>query len=130
MSRTSRVLASASLGYANMVLTTLVNFWFTPFLLRRFSQHDYGMWVTGLPVLTYVSLLDFGVITVLQRDVAFALGSAGGDWRKAKELPTLVGGTLRLVLIQLPLLCGAAAIAWVAMPAAWHAFRTPFAIVL
>jgi O-antigen/teichoic acid export membrane protein len=132
MSRTSRVLASTSLAYVQMALTTLINLWWTPFLLRHFSQHDYGLWAAGLPMLMYVGLVDFGVITVLQRDVAFALGSAGGDFRKATELPSLVGRTLRLVLIQLPVLCVAALLVWIAiaMHRDWEALRTPFAIVL
>jgi O-antigen/teichoic acid export membrane protein len=132
MSRTSRVLASASLGYVQLAVTTAVNLWWTPFLLRHFSQRDYGLWMAALPVVTYVSLVDFGVITVLQRDVAFALGSAGGDFRKATDLPALVGRTLRLVLMQLPILCVAAILAWLAIGrrGEWEALRGPSAIVL
>jgi O-antigen/teichoic acid export membrane protein len=130
MSRTWRVIASASMGYAQMALTTLLNLWWTPFLLRHFRQYDYGLWMAGLPMLTYLNMVDFGVITLLQRDVAFALGAAGGDARRADELPTLVGKTLRLVLIQMPVLCLAAVAVWRLMPGSWEAMRTPFAIVV
>jgi O-antigen/teichoic acid export membrane protein len=132
MSRTSRILTSTILGYVQMAVTTLINLWWTPFLLRHFTQHDYGLWMAGLPALTYVSLVDFGVIAVLQRDVAFALGNAGGDFRNASDLPLLVGRTQRLVLMQMPAVCIAAFVAWLAIATRndWQALRTPFAIVL
>jgi O-antigen/teichoic acid export membrane protein len=113
-----------------MALTTLVNFWWTPFLLRHFSQKDFGLWTTGVPIITYVGLLDFGVISVLQRDVAFALGAAGGDFRKAAELPTLVGKTQRLVLAQLPILCLVALVSWRMLPTTWGALRGPMLVIL
>jgi O-antigen/teichoic acid export membrane protein len=130
VSRASRVLAGASLGYINMALTTVASLWFTPFLLRRIGQQAYGLWAVGAPILTYVTMVDFGVLTLFEREVAFSIGSSGGDFRKAESLPTLVGKTLRLVLLQMPVLCLAAAIAWFAMPAAWTLLRKPFGVVL
>jgi O-antigen/teichoic acid export membrane protein len=130
MSRASRIFAGAALGYMHMVLTTAAGLWFTPFLLRRIGQQAFGLWAVGAPILTYINLVDFGVLTLFEREVAFALGTAGGDFRKIVDLDTIVGKTLRLVLLQMPILCGAAAIAWRAMPSGWESLRMPFGLVL
>ena len=41
--------------------------------------------------MTYVGLVDFGVIAILQRDVAFALGNAEGVVSRATTLPDVIG---------------------------------------
>ena len=130
MSRTSRVLAGVSLGYAQLGLTTLFGLWFTPFLLRHVGLRDFGLWSGGMPILAYVGLVDFGVLTVFQREVAFVLGRAEGDPRQAQELPALVGTTLRMVLLQMPLLLAGIAIAWLCLPASWAALQVPLGITL
>jgi O-antigen/teichoic acid export membrane protein len=113
-----------------MAITTLTGLWFTPFLLHRIGQQAFGLWAAAAPILTYVTMVDFGVLTLFEREVAFSIGAAGGDFRKADGLPPLVGKTFRLVLLQVPLLCLAAAIAWFAMPASWILLRRPFGVLL
>jgi O-antigen/teichoic acid export membrane protein len=130
MSRTSRVLASLSLGYLQLLLAALFGVWFTPRLLHYVGRSDFGLWSAGMPILTYVGLVDFGILTIFQRDVAFALGRAQGDVREARDLPGLVGTTLRLVLLQMPALLAGIAIAWVCMPRSWTGLHVPLAIAL
>jgi len=130
MSRTGRVLAAVSLGYVHLALSTLFGLWFTPFLLRRVGEGDFGLWAAGMPILTYVGMVDFGVLTIFQRDVAFALGEARGDPRRIAALPTIVGKTLRLVLLQMPALLAGIAIAWLLLPRGWSALHVPLAISL
>ncbi len=98
-------------GYAQLGLSTLFGLWFTPFLLRHVGRSDFGLWSAGMPMLTYVGMVDFGVLTIFQREVAFALGEAQGDPRQALGLPWLVGTMLRLVLLQMPALLAGIAIA-------------------
>jgi O-antigen/teichoic acid export membrane protein len=129
MSRTSRVLASVSLGYVQLALSTFFGLWFVPFLLRRVGQNDFGLWAGGMPILMYVGLVDFGVLTIFQRDVAFALGKANGDPLKM-ALPDAMGATRRLVLLQMPVLLVGVAIVWLCLPADWSALRIPLAIAL
>ncbi len=129
MSRTSRVLASVSLGYVQLALSTFFSLWFVPFLLRRVGQNDFGLWAGGAPILMYVGLIDFGVLTVFQRDVAFALGEANGDSLKM-ALPDAMGATRRLVLLQMPALLVGVTIAWTCLPTGWSALRIPLAISL
>jgi O-antigen/teichoic acid export membrane protein len=114
----------------HMALTTAAGLWFTPFLLHHIGQQAFGLWTVGAPILTYMNLVDFGVLTIFEREVAFALGAAGGDIERAADLPVLFGKTLKLVLLQMPILCLAAAIAWFAMPGGWEPLRIPFGLVL
>jgi O-antigen/teichoic acid export membrane protein len=130
MSRTSRVLTSAALGYVQLALATLVGLWFTPFLLRHIGRTAFGLWSVGTPVLAYVALTDFGLMTLFQREIAFALGAAQGNHRAIADLPVTLGKTLRLVVMQLPALAAAIAIALYAMPRTWDALRAPLAIIL
>ena len=129
MSRTNRFLSGIGFGYASQILTTLVAFWLTPFLLRRIGQHDYGLWLVGTQLLFYLALLDIGVVALLPRETAFATGRAKSI-DEAVELPIMVGQTQRLIVWQMPLVASAAAIAWFAMPAEWEALRNPIGIVL
>lgn len=130
MSRTSRIISSVSLGYVSIVITTLVGLWFTPFLLHHIGERNFGLWAVATPVLTYLGLADFGVIAILQRDVAFALGSADGDLTRADALPAIIGKTKRLVFLQVPPLCVAAVLGWSLIPRDWSGLRAPLAIVL
>jgi O-antigen/teichoic acid export membrane protein len=113
-----------------MGLSTVVGLWFTPFILRHVGPRDFGLWSVGLPVITYVGLIDFGVIAILQRDVAFALGEAEGDIARAVALPDAIGKTQRLVLLQLPVLALASLAVWLWLPKDWAELQGPFAVVL
>src|SRR5439155_16324286 len=73
-SRTKRFFDGVVLGYAYMWLIMVAGLWLTPFLLRRIGGHDYGLWLIGLQVLNYLSLVDFGVLALLPREVAYATG--------------------------------------------------------
>src|SRR5882762_4664972 len=97
MSRTRRFLSGLSLGYANQVLLVVVGLWLTPFLLHRIGQHDYGLWLVGAQLLAYLSLMDFGIVGLLPRATAYALGRSGGVV-EAKDLPEIIGQTIWLVL--------------------------------
>jgi O-antigen/teichoic acid export membrane protein len=130
MSRTSRALTAITIGYAQLGLSTLFGLWFTPFLLRHIGRSDFGLWSAGMPILAYVSLVDFGVMTIFQRDVAFALGEAQGDIGQAVRLPIMVGSTLRLVLFQMPALLAGIAVAWVCLPPSWEPLHVPLALTL
>jgi len=129
MSRTKRFIGGLSLGYINMALVTLTGLWLTRFLLKRLGQHDYGLWLVGTQMLSYLMLMDFGVVALLPRETAYALGRAG-DVQRATELPELIGQTIRLVIWQIPLVATAALVMWYAMPAGWEALRKPLALVL
>lgn len=129
MSRTRNFIGGVAFGYAAQILTTAVALWLTPFLLGRVGQHDFGLWLVGTQVLSYLALLDFGIISLLPRETAFATGRAE-KLEDATDLPVLVGQTARLVVWQLPFVVLAALVSWWMLSAAWSELRVPIGVVL
>lgn len=128
MSRTKRFLGGVSLGYTNQGLIMVAGLWLTPFLLRRIGQHDYGLWLVGAQLLSYLSLMDFGIVGLLPRATAYATGRAG-DSVETADLPEIIGQTISLVLCQLPFVAIASCILWVTMASEWGALRVPLGVV-
>lgn len=129
MSRTNRFLSGIGFGYASQVLTTMIGFWLTPFLLYRIGQHNYGLWLVGTQLMFYLGLLDIGIVALLPRETAFATGRVRSI-AESTELPVIFGQTVRLILWQMPLVALGALIAWLMMPAAWENLRNPISVVL
>jgi hypothetical protein len=102
MSRSRRFFGGLILSYGYQGLLILTGLWLTPFFLRHIGQHDYGLWLVGTQLLTYLSLTDFGVVALLPLDTAYSTGR-GGSVENASDLPVIVGRTVRLVLYQMPL---------------------------
>lgn len=128
-SRSSRFAGGLGLGYLNQAVVTLVGLWVTPFLFHRIGTGNYGLWLVAAQVTLYLTLMDFGVVTLLPREVAYITGRAGG-WTNAAELPRLVGHTLRLLFWQMPVLALVSLVLWFSLPADWEPLRYPFAAVL
>jgi O-antigen/teichoic acid export membrane protein len=129
MSRTNRFLGGLVMTYGYQGLLVLVGLWLMPFYLGHIGQHDYGLWLVGTQLLTYLTLTDFGVVALLPLETAYATGRAGGA-EKADDLPQIVGQTIRIVLLQLPIVTVLAVILWLTIPAEWIGLRWPLAIVL
>lgn len=129
MSRTNRFLSGIGFGYASQVLTTLIGFGLTPFLLYRVGQHNYGLWLVGTQLMAYLSLLDLGIIALLPRETAFATGRAR-TIEEAADLPLIFGHTVRIILWQMPLVALGALIFWFSMPVDWADLRNPIGVVL
>ncbi len=129
MTRTRRFLGGLAFGYFNQALITLVGLWLTAFLLTRLGQADYGLWLVATRILGYLLLLDLGVVGLLPREAAFAVGRAGGV-EHAQDLPEIVGRTTRIVVWQLPLVAIVAFAVWTLLPAEWAPLEYPLAIVM
>jgi O-antigen/teichoic acid export membrane protein len=129
MSRTLRFLGGVWLGYLYQALVTLVGFWLAPFLLRRIGQHDYGLWLVSLQILSYLMLTDFGIVALLPRETAYAIGRAGGV-EDAPGLALLIGQAGRVVLYQMPFVAIASVLLWVFIPAEWRGLQPALAIIL
>lgn len=126
-SRLRRFIAGLGIGYVHTIATIIVGLWLTPFLLHRLGTHDYGLWLLGGQVLVYLALLDLGVVALVPRDIAGAVGSADDVHGKRRQL---IGETVRLIYWQMPLVVGAAAIAVFLLPAEWAALWWPLCIVV
>src|SRR5579872_6848093 len=129
MSRSKRFLGGLGLSYVYQALTMVVGLWLTPFLLHHIGQHSYGLWLVGLQILSYVMLMDFGIVALLPRETAYATGrelkGGGGE-----PLPDVIGRSARVVLYQTPLVAIAVALLWLFMPSAWREFRGPLMVVM
>lgn len=129
MSRTRRFLGAVSLGYVYQALLMVTGLWLTPFLLRRIGTSDYGLWLVGTQFMFYLGLLDLGVMALLPRSTAYAIGRAGG-FEQATDLPEVIGQTLRLVLWQMPAVVLAAVAMFWLMPQEWQPLQKPLGIIL
>jgi O-antigen/teichoic acid export membrane protein len=98
----------------------LTGIWLTPFLLRHLGQHDYGLWLVGLQLLNYLGLVDFGILAVLPREVAYIKGRTNDP----VELARLVRKVGKVVSAQTLLVALASYILWRRVPADWMALRT------
>ena len=129
MSRTRRFLGGLGCGLFNQVLIMVVGLWLTSFLLGRVGRHDYGLWLVATQVMSYLMLLDLGVVGLLPRETAYATGRAGGVAAASAELPALVGHTFKVILCQLPVVAAAAAfVAWrFLIPPEWAPCVRPWA---
>jgi O-antigen/teichoic acid export membrane protein len=131
--RLRRFLGGLSLGYVQMAATILIGLWMTPFLLRVLGSHDYGLWLLGTQVLTYLALMDLGVVALIPREVAAAAGRAGAGRvpdSNRSEMQSLVGETARLVMWQLPGVAIAGVVVIWLMPSEWVALRWPLGFVV
>ena len=129
MSRTNRFVGGISAAYAYQGVVVIAGLWLTPFFLSRLGAHEYGLWLTAAQVIAYLALLDFGVLALLPREVAYAIGRAQGA-RHASDLPEIVARSAWIVLLLMPLVIIAALAAWWLLPARWQALQVPLAVLL
>lgn len=129
MSRSKRFVNSVIFGYCYQILAMVTALWLTPFLLRHLGQHDYGLWLMGLQVLSYLMLTDFGIIALLPRTVAYATGRAGSV-KGATDLPLVIGQTAKIVLGQTAIVALAAFLTWTFLPTKWSALRGPLGLMM
>ena len=108
MSRSKAFLNAALLSYLYQAAVMLVGLWLTPFYVRVLGTRDYGVWLVGLQVLTFLLLADLGVLAVVPRDVAREHGREISN-TSMNGLAVLIAQTARVVLCQTALI-GAAAL--------------------
>jgi len=129
MSRTRKFLGGLSVGFLTQAIVMVASLWLLPFVLSRLGQHSYGLWLICTQILGYLGLLDLGVVALLPRETAFAVGRAGGI-EGASELGLVVGRVFRLVLWQLPPVALATLVLWWFLPSEWEALTRPLGWVM
>ncbi|HKG90857.1 MAG TPA: lipopolysaccharide biosynthesis protein [Gemmatimonadaceae bacterium] len=131
MSRTRRFLGGVGWGYFSQLVMTVSGFVLTPIILSTVGQQAYGLWAVGLQITAYLGLLDLGVVALLPREVAYAVGRANAAGPSSDaELAELIGRSVRVVLWQLPAVAAVAAAIWLFMPDEWAGLRGPMAFIL
>jgi O-antigen/teichoic acid export membrane protein len=128
MSRTARFLGGLGFGYLHLVAVTLVGLWLTPFLLRHIGQHDLGLWLIITQIVSFLGLLDLGVVTLLPRETAYVAGTRPAGERP--QLAPLLARVWRIVLLQVPVVVLAAIVAWRWVPTDWTTGRAPLLLVI
>ncbi len=128
MTRTQRFLGGFVSGYAHLVVATLAGLWLTPFFLSHLGQSTYGLWLVGTQVISYLLLLDLGIVALLPRETAYVTGRTGGA--QSAELRQVVEQALTLAVGQTPFVLTAAVLALFWLPESWAALRAPLAVAL
>lgn len=62
--------AGAALNYAVLILNTLVNLLYTPYMLRMMGQSEYGLYSLVASVISYLTILDLGFGNAIVRYTA------------------------------------------------------------
>jgi O-antigen/teichoic acid export membrane protein len=128
MTRTRRFFGGLRLSYLHQALVTVVGLWLTPFLLEHLGQHQYGVWLVGLQTLSYLILMDFGIVALLPRETAYVTGHTIAG-RAGPDMAHLIGRTAQIVLCQTPLVAAGGAAIYFFVPMG-NAIRGPILVAL
>jgi O-antigen/teichoic acid export membrane protein len=71
-------------NYGGKIVTLGIWFFLTPFILNQIGQSDYGIWILVGSLVSYGSLLDFGIANAITKYVAEY--HARGDFEQAHSL--------------------------------------------
>jgi O-antigen/teichoic acid export membrane protein len=129
MSRTRSFLSGALFAYIYQGSAMIIGLWLTPFYLRTLGTKDYGLWLVGLQILTFLLLMDFGIIGVVARDVGHASGLEQSE-PGSDHLALLLGRTVKVVLAQTFLVALAASGVFLYRPVATVGLRGPIGLLL
>lgn len=128
-SRKSAFLGGVIGGYSFQALAMCAGIWLTPTYLRILGNFEYGLWLVGLQILTFLMLADFGVLAIVPRDVAQLSGreKIGGE---SGELLTYVRKTKIVVAWQTLALSALSALVVISRASGSAVIRGPVAFVL
>ena len=59
--KVNQVRAGAVLSYVSIILSTVISFVYTPIMIGRLGDSEYGVYQFVLPIISYLSLLSFGL---------------------------------------------------------------------
>ena len=98
MKKVNELKAGALLSYVNLAITCIIPLLYTPIMLRMLGQAEYGLYSLSNSVISYLSMLNFGMGSAVMRYVAKA--RAEGD----KEQVEKTVGLFTVIYIVLALL--------------------------
>jgi O-antigen/teichoic acid export membrane protein len=129
MSRSKAFLNAALFSYLYQAAVMLVGLWLTPFYVRVLGTRDYGVWLVGLQILTFLLLADLGILALVPRDVAQLHGrELSGP--PTNSMAVLVAQTARVVLCQTALVGAAALFLFFRQVRGVSSLQGPIAMVL
>ena len=57
----NQIRAGAVLSYVSMALSTIISLVYTPIMLERLGDSEFGVYQAVLPIISYLNLLSFGL---------------------------------------------------------------------
>lgn len=57
----NQIKAGAMLSYVSMGLSTIISLVYTPIMLQRLGESEFGVYQAVLPIISYLNLLSFGL---------------------------------------------------------------------
>lgn len=70
--------------YASVVISLLITFFFTPYLISMLGKVEYGIWTLMFSIVAYMELADLGMRQSLVRNISKYLASK--DWRQLNQI--------------------------------------------
>ena len=126
--RLGRFVAGLGFGYLHTLTALAIGIFLTPYLLTQLGGYDYGLWLLGGQLLAYLALMDVGVVALVPREVAFAVGQGHGA--DSAAVRALVGRTVTVVAWQVPVVGAVALSAWWLLPGQWAPLAGPLGVVM
>ena len=130
MKRHHTALLGSILRVASLVATTLVAFFLMPFLVHRLGDRLYGYWALVGAVLGYYGLLDLGIVTAVQFQVAKALGNRDPEVaNRTISTAFYIFALIGMFIFVLTLIVAWFAPAFISSPQDIRLFRTVLALM-
>ncbi len=102
--RTRKFLHGLGAGYLNQVIILLGGLWLTRFILFHFGAERYGVWLVLMQLFILLEILDFGVLALVPREIAYLNGKHEDPDEKRQAFHDYLNKVRRLTLYQLPLI--------------------------
>ena len=80
----NQIKAGAMLSYVSMGLSTIISLVYTPIMLQRLGESEFGVYQAVLPIISYLNLLSFGLGSAYVR--YYSRFRAAGDKRGCAKL--------------------------------------------
>lgn len=103
MKKVNELKVGALLSYVNLAITCIIPLLYTPIMLRMLGQAEYGLYSLSNSVISYLSMLNFGMGSAVIRYVAKA--RAGGDEEEVEKIVGLFAA-IYIVLALLVIIVG------------------------
>ena len=82
--KVNQIRAGAALSYVSMALSTIISLVYTPIMLDRLGDSEFGVYQAVLPIISYLNLLSFGLGSAYVR--YYSRFRAAGDKRGCAKL--------------------------------------------
>lgn len=79
MKKVNELRAGALLSYVNIAITTIIPLLYTPIMLKMLGQSEYGLYSLSNSIISYLSILNFGMGSAVVRYITAARAEENKD---------------------------------------------------